>query len=145
LIAGDQPIREHRQEGIIQAQCLLIADLLFIIGNDYGPEWQYPGVVDHLRKIMLHGLADTGIGDGPMLDQLAILIPVVVDPVKIAELGIELIIAQFEVDILKDQQAGGHAYRQTDDIDKGKDLVLADVPPGGGKIALEHSFGDWPY
>ena len=80
-----------------------------------------------------------------MLDQLAILIPVVINPIQVACIFIELVIAQLEIDILKDEQTGGHSDSQTDDIDNGKDFILADIPPGGGEIVfnIERSCTQW--
>jgi len=50
----------------------LVAEFVFPVGDDLSPKRLYAGMVDHLGKIMLHGFADAGIGDGPVLDQLAI-------------------------------------------------------------------------
>jgi hypothetical protein len=45
---------------------------------------------------------------------------------------------------LEDEQTGGHPDRQTDDINGGKDFILADIPPGGGEITLKHVPGFIP-
>ena len=79
-----------------------------------------------------------------MLDQLAVLIPVVIDPVKVTCIFVELVIAELKIHKLKDQQAGSHSDSQTDDVDGRKDLILADIPPGGGEITLEHFPGFIP-
>ena len=95
-------------------------------------------MIGDLRKIILHRLADPGIRDRSMLDQLAVLIPVIINPIQIAHVLVELIIAQLKIHILKDQQTSGHSNSQPDDINRRKYLVLADIPPGGGEITLEH-------
>jgi hypothetical protein len=141
-VAGDPWIRKHRQEGVVYIVCLLFADLLFLVRDDFSTGWFNPGVVDHFGEVVLHRFSDAGIGDGAMLYKLPVLVAIVAYAVKISQVGVELIIAQFKIDVLQDQQAGGHADRETDDVDEGKDLVLADVSPCGKKIAPEHSFGD---
>jgi hypothetical protein len=87
---------------------------------------------DHFGKIILHRLSDPRIGDRAMLDQLAVLIPVIVYPVQVSHIFVELVIAQLEIDILQNEQTGGHADRQADNIDERKYFILSDISPGGG-------------
>src|ERR1700722_9353880 len=99
-----QRIAEHTQESIVDKYRILLSILLDTPRDDLPPIRLNPRVIDHLRKIVLHRLADTRIGDRAMLDQLAVLIPVIIDPVQIPDILIELIIAQLEIHILQDQQ-----------------------------------------
>jgi len=79
-----------------------------------------------------------------VLDEFAILIPVVIDTVEVPDIFIELIVAQLEIHVLQDQQTGSHADREPDHIDKRENLILPDITPGGSKIALKHALGFVP-
>jgi hypothetical protein len=95
-------------------------------------------MIGHLGIIVLHGLANSGIRDGAMLNQLAILVPVVTHPVDIGYMRIELIVTKLEVHVLQYQQTDSHADGQAADIDHRKNLVLFQVAPGCYEIVLEH-------
>ena len=140
-VAGQQRIGKHGQKGIVHRDHLLAAVFMGSARNDLFAKRLHAGMSDHFRIVILHRLPDPRIGDRSMLDQFAVLIPVIVNPVQIPCILIELIVAQLEIHILKDQQAGGHTDSQPDHIDKGKDLILADIPPGGDEIALKHVLG----
>jgi hypothetical protein len=99
---------------------------------------------DHFGIIILHRLSDSGIGNGPVLDEFAILISVVIDAIKIPGIFIELIKAQLEIHVLQDQQTGSHADREPDHIDERENLILPDITPRGSKIALKHTLGITP-
>ena len=85
-------------------------------------------MIHHFRKIIMHSFANSGIGDGSMLDQFAILIAVIIYTINIGCIFIELVKAQFEAYILEYQQAGCHANRKTGNIDERKSFILPQIP-----------------
>jgi hypothetical protein len=46
--------------------------------------------------------------------------------------------ATLVIDPQEDQEAAGHAEGEPEDIDEGEGFVIAERPPGDGKIVLEH-------
>lgn len=49
---------------------------------------------------------------------------------------VKIVVAIFEADILKDQEEGGHAYCETDDIEGGKSLVAPEAADGDREVFL---------
>jgi len=95
-------------------------------------------MIYYFGKIILHGFADSRVGDGAMLDQLSVLIAVVGYAVQISGIFIEPVKTQFKAHVLQYQQAGGHADRESGDIDERKGFILHQVAPGSFKIVLKH-------
>ena len=50
----------------------------------------------------------------------------------------EPVITGFKMHIGEDEEAGGHADRQAEDIDNRKNLIPEEVPPGDLEIVPEH-------
>jgi hypothetical protein len=135
-ISGHQCIREHSQKRIVYRNPLLISYLFVAAGYNQIVKGLRAGMIDHFRVIVLHGLTDAGVRDRSMLNQFSVLIPVVVNSVNVVYIPVELVITKLKIDILKDKQAGRYAHGEPNDIDKRKDLIFPEIPPGSDQIAF---------
>ena len=54
-----------------------------------------------------------------------------------------MVVAQLETSVLDNQQAGGDAEGQAEDIDKGKAFVFKQVPESDGKKITNHKTFIW--
>jgi hypothetical protein len=55
----------------------------------------------------------------------------------------EAIVAFFVGDVMKDQQAAGHADSQPEDVERGVAFAFEQVAPGDAQVVAEHSGSLW--
>ena len=60
--------------------------------------------------------------------------------VEIGGILIKTVITLFEMNILKNKEAGSHADGQSENIQEGKNLVFEQGPVGGFKVIFQHGW-----
>lgn len=101
--------------------------------------WHQARLLLDLRVLPCHDRSNGWIHDGAMLDQLSILKAVVGNAVCSVKLLVEIVIAQFKADELKDQQADRQSRSESKNVDRRECFVLQDIPKGDEDVASKHN------
>lgn len=73
-----------------------------------------------------------------MLNEFALLKPVIRDPIGSFQFLVETIVAQLETDELEDEQACRQSDAQPKDVDGRKHLVLENIAESDGEVVFKH-------
>jgi len=137
-IAFQQGKREDGEKAGIGGNYIALLEFFYAILGQEAHEAD-PRLLLHFRKIGLYGGASRTRGH-PGWKDFCFRSGVTNDAVNAIRPGVESVIAPFEGNIGEDEQEGGHAYGQSQQVDAGENTVPPEIAKGDSDIVFEH---DW--
>jgi hypothetical protein len=136
-VALHQREAEHAQQGRVGVEGPGFVKVFVAVREQHLPAVHQAHCLRDFGDLALQDRSQRG-GRGGVRLRFVVDLPLGHHPEHAVAVGVKVVVAQFVLHPEQDEDAGGHAHSEAQQVDEGKSLAFPQAPQGDDEVVVEH-------